>query len=104
MRVDSPCISVCKIENGICAGCNRTLHEISQWSKLDMSDRMELMKELSGQVSTHTCPKCKGPSYCAIEDGKSASTCWCMTLTVSKVETVSDEDVCLCRSCLRMLE
>jgi len=68
-----------------------------------MSERMELMRQISGQASTHTCPKCKGPSYCAIEAGKSASTCWCMTLALAKDETVSEEDICLCRSCVRSL-
>lgn len=62
-----------------------------------MEDRMALMKELRGQTSTHNCPGCKGPAYCAMDDGKSANLCWCMD--VSKRE-VMPTDSCLCRSCL----
>jgi uncharacterized protein len=35
MTVPSPCINVCRMERGLCAGCGRTLDEIAQWSTLD---------------------------------------------------------------------
>lgn len=28
----SPCIDVCKMEDGLCAGCLRTLDEITGWA------------------------------------------------------------------------
>jgi hypothetical protein len=66
-----------------------------------MSDRMALMEQLRGQISTHSCPNCSGPTYCAMEAGKSASTCWCMTVTrESKPELGDQGDSCLCRKCL----
>lgn len=63
-----------------------------------MSDRMVLMQQIKGQISTHDCPECKGPAYCAMSDGKSASLCWCMG--VERVDNPMTADVCSCRSCL----
>jgi len=31
----SPCISVCRIDAGLCAGCLRTREEIAAWGSLD---------------------------------------------------------------------
>lgn len=33
MSEPSPCIKVCKVEDGRCIGCNRTLEEIANWPK-----------------------------------------------------------------------
>lgn len=67
-----------------------------------MTDRMEIMKQLKGQVQTHECPGCGKGAYCAMEAGKSASTCWCMTVTDKpiKPETADQGYLCYCRSCL----
>ena len=32
--VASPCINVCKMEDGFCAGCFRTLDEITRWANV----------------------------------------------------------------------
>ncbi len=34
-NVPSPCINLCRMARGLCAGCGRTLDEIAQWSVLD---------------------------------------------------------------------
>lgn len=34
--IESPCISICRYENEVCAGCGRTVDEIVNW--WDMSD------------------------------------------------------------------
>lgn len=61
-------------------------------------DRMLLMASIRKAYSTHTCPKCQGAAYCAMEDGKSASACWCMAIPViEQAETLSS---CLCKTCL----
>jgi predicted Fe-S protein YdhL (DUF1289 family) len=100
----SPCVKLCKLNNKLCTGCFRTLSEIGQWGKWDMDQRMELMKKLSGQVTTHNCPECGSPTYCAMEAGKSASTCWCMTVErKGSPETDASEQSCLCRKCLSEL-
>jgi hypothetical protein len=65
---------------------------------MNSDHRMEVMNQLKNQVSTHTCPKCQGMAYCAMEDGKSGSACWCMS--VSPREIKPDQTSCLCRRCL----
>lgn len=37
--VISPCINVCKIEEGLCAGCFRTIDEIALWGSVDDNDK-----------------------------------------------------------------
>lgn len=32
--VASPCINVCKMEAGLCAGCFRSIDEIARWANL----------------------------------------------------------------------
>jgi uncharacterized protein len=32
--VASPCIDVCKMDAGLCAGCLRTIDEIARWSRI----------------------------------------------------------------------
>ena len=42
----TPCIGVCKAENGICKGCGRTIEEISRWPRLSYEERMTIMRRL----------------------------------------------------------
>jgi len=42
--VQSPCINVCRMENGLCKGCLRTLDEIAQWSTMT-DEQKELVLE-----------------------------------------------------------
>ncbi len=37
--VNSPCINVCKMEDGLCAGCLRTLDEIACWANVGDDDK-----------------------------------------------------------------
>lgn len=68
-----------------------------------MADRMEVMQQLSGQKATHACPGCSAPTYCAITAGKSASSCWCMSLdhVTTKALSEYESDLCMCRTCLK---
>ena len=61
------------------------------------SDMMSLLKTLLGRT-VENCPGCGSPRNCAMEEGKSASTCWCMTM----LPTGAPDGVrsCLCRACL----
>ena len=43
---DSPCITVCKVEDGVCIACNRTLEDIAQWSQMTTEERLKRMEEL----------------------------------------------------------
>ncbi|MDM3888100.1 DUF1289 domain-containing protein [Pseudomonas sp. BCRC 81390] len=43
--VPSPCVSICSLdEQDICTGCQRTVAEISRWSKMDNSERRAVLK------------------------------------------------------------
>ncbi len=67
---------------------------------MPLDERMKLLEELKNRTSTHACPSCGEPVYCAMEDGKSANTCWCMNLTrTEKIDC--DAEYCKCKSCLK---
>ena len=44
--VPSPCIKVCRIEDGLCVGCKRTLDEIRDWMILSDYEQNKLLHEL----------------------------------------------------------
>lgn len=39
----SPCIGVCKLLDGFCIGCGRSLQHIASWSRLSESEREKIM-------------------------------------------------------------
>ncbi|MEO0990458.1 MAG: DUF1289 domain-containing protein, partial [Pseudomonadota bacterium] len=47
-EVESPCIKVCVIhpEARICAGCYRTMDEISAWGRMTQEERRAVIAEL----------------------------------------------------------
>jgi uncharacterized protein len=47
--METPCIKICAIEadTGLCAGCGRTMVEISQWARLTGNERRRIMAGLS---------------------------------------------------------
>ena len=42
----SPCIKVCRLEEGICTGCGRTQDQIRDWLILTDKERKKIMKKL----------------------------------------------------------
>ena len=44
--VSSPCIKLCRIEGGVCAGCRRTLDEIAAWPKMTEVQRRHVMEDI----------------------------------------------------------
>jgi len=64
-----------------------------------MTDRMQILNDLQSRYPASYCPECGAPNKCAIELGKSASTCWCMTMEVDNKPEV-DYTACLCKKCL----
>ena len=44
----TPCIKVCAVDgqSGYCLGCQRTLPEIAQWTRLDDATRAAIMADL----------------------------------------------------------
>jgi len=47
--IKTPCISVCKMERGICKGCKRTLEEISKWRSYTDQEREKIMRDLQNR-------------------------------------------------------
>jgi predicted Fe-S protein YdhL (DUF1289 family) len=45
--IPSPCIGVCTMEGDYCAGCYRTLQEISDWPGMTQDKKRSLMSILS---------------------------------------------------------
>lgn len=47
-EVESPCVQICVVHptERICTGCYRTMDEITRWSKMDSSERAEIMQDL----------------------------------------------------------
>ncbi|MEN8893384.1 DUF1289 domain-containing protein [Planktotalea arctica] len=47
-ELDSPCIQICVVhpETRLCTGCNRSIDEISAWSKMTPEVRRLIMAEL----------------------------------------------------------
>jgi len=47
--VDSPCVRKCKIEDGACTGCLRTLEQVISWTEYSDEEREVIMKDLKGE-------------------------------------------------------
>ena len=53
--VMSPCINVCKLEAGLCAGCFRTIDEIARWANAADDDKRLILAAVA-QRRTHLDP------------------------------------------------
>ena len=43
----SPCVGICEMrDDGLCAGCLRTLDEIARWGTLGDDERLRLMESV----------------------------------------------------------
>jgi hypothetical protein len=51
----SPCINVCKMDaqSGLCAGCFRTIDEISVWSRIDDAGRLNILAAVARRRLEH---------------------------------------------------
>jgi uncharacterized protein len=52
--IASPCIDVCQIDagSGFCAGCHRTLDEIADWSMLNDTQKLAVLRALPARKSS----------------------------------------------------
>ncbi|WP_409422809.1 DUF1289 domain-containing protein [Pseudaeromonas sp. ZJS20] len=97
----SPCRQQCQLVGDLCRGCGRTLQEIANWSVLSEAARNKVMDALAGRLTTHACPDCGEPSFCAMKTGEPAEGCWCMSLPPGSGNAApAARDPCLCRRCL----
>jgi len=55
-EIESPCVKLCVIhpQARICVGCNRTIEEISAWSRLTHEARAAVMSELPARSALLT--------------------------------------------------
>ena len=52
-EIDSPCVNICIVhpQANICAGCFRTIDEISGWSNMTAEQRIEIINDLPNRSS-----------------------------------------------------
>jgi predicted Fe-S protein YdhL (DUF1289 family) len=50
--VKSPCIDVCKMEAGVCAGCFRTIDEIARWSSIGDDEKRLILAAVAQRRGT----------------------------------------------------
>ena len=46
IEYNSPCVSICKVENKFCIGCGRTLDEIASWTTMTEQERQEVLERI----------------------------------------------------------
>jgi len=44
--VESPCISVCRMENEVCVGCGRTTEEVVEWYNFTNDEKQAVLNRL----------------------------------------------------------
>lgn len=52
-EIQSPCVRICVVHPTarICTGCNRTIDEIRDWSRMTSEERRVIMEELPSRSS-----------------------------------------------------
>ena len=43
---ETPCVSICAVENGTCIGCGRTVEEVTKWFDYTDHERKIVMERL----------------------------------------------------------
>ncbi len=51
MKVKSPCIKVCKLQDNICIGCFRDVEEIKRWKHLTEDEKLTILIKVQGRVA-----------------------------------------------------
>jgi len=51
-KVESPCISVCRVKNGICIGCFRSSKEIMEWYDADTPRKKQIVEDARTRKKT----------------------------------------------------
>lgn len=51
-EIASPCVKICVVhpETRLCTGCNRSIEEIANWSKMTPETRDQIMAELPSRA------------------------------------------------------
>jgi len=55
-EVESPCVKVCVVhpQTRLCVGCNRSIDEISRWSRMTPEERREVLAALPARSPAPT--------------------------------------------------
>ncbi len=53
MNVDSPCTKICTLDaaSGLCAGCGRTIDEITIWGEASLAQRKAILAQLPARLA-----------------------------------------------------
>ena len=46
IEYNSPCVSICKVEDNLCICCGRTLNEIASWTTMTQEQRQEVLERI----------------------------------------------------------
>jgi predicted Fe-S protein YdhL (DUF1289 family) len=46
----TPCVKICRLQNGYCIGCKRSEEELSNWFWYTEEKRLQIMEELNMRV------------------------------------------------------
>ena len=46
----SPCVAICRQEDGVCIGCGRTKEEVTEWFDYTDNERKIIMERLEGEI------------------------------------------------------
>ena len=73
--VMSPCVNICALdEQDICTGCQRTVGEITRWSRMDNDERRQVLRSrVAGSLGAASTPalNSQAPNSKAIRKGTS---------------------------------
>lgn len=61
--METPCIDICVLDNasGQCAGCGRTIGEITRWAGMTAGERRTVMADLPLRAGPHRDARGKAP-------------------------------------------
>lgn len=45
-KSNSPCVRICKIVDGNCIGCRRTIYEITNWTRFTDEERNVILEKI----------------------------------------------------------
>lgn len=45
--IPSPCVKVCRVADGVCVGCGRTLDEIRRWTRMTDDERAAVVARVN---------------------------------------------------------
>lgn len=46
IEVESPCIGLCRLDNGVCIGCYRTTEEVVEWYNYDNEQKQAVIDRI----------------------------------------------------------